>query len=132
MPAFYTIDKARKLVTSSGTGLLTVAEMMDHQDRLLKDPDFDPSYSQLIDFSNIAEHNILPQDMRTMATRNVFSATSRRAIVVQDDLQYGLARMFEIYRDLAGETGIRVFRNMDEALSWIFATSPEEKPPVAV
>jgi hypothetical protein len=38
---------------------------------------------------------------------------------VKDDLQFGLARMFEIYRELHGETGIRVFRTLDEALDWV-------------
>jgi hypothetical protein len=39
--------------------------------------------------------------------------------VVKDDLQFGLARMFEIHRELKGETGIRVFRAFDEAMDWI-------------
>ena len=29
--------------------------------------------------------------------------------------------MFEELRDTMGEKGIRVFRNLDEALDWIFA-----------
>jgi hypothetical protein len=120
MPAFYNIDKDRKLVMSSGAGKLTADDLMGHQDRLLKDPDFDPTYSQVIDLTHITEHHIEPEDVRDLAKRNVFSSTSRRAIVVQDDLQYGLARMFEIHRDIAGETGIRVFRDLDEALNWIF------------
>jgi hypothetical protein len=41
--------------------------------------------------------------------------------VVKDDLQFGLARMFEIHRDLNGEPGIRVFRTLDDALDWILA-----------
>ena len=46
---------------------------------------------------------------------------SRRAILVDSDLKFGLARMFEELRDTMGEKGIRVFRNLDEALDWIFA-----------
>jgi hypothetical protein len=38
---------------------------------------------------------------------------------VKDDAQFGLARMFEIHRDLKGESGIRVFRSMEQALEWI-------------
>jgi hypothetical protein len=29
--------------------------------------------------------------------------------------------MFEIYRDILGESGIRVFRNLDDALEWVLA-----------
>jgi hypothetical protein len=39
--------------------------------------------------------------------------------LVKDDLQFGLARMFEMHRELRGEAGIRVFRTLDEALDWV-------------
>jgi hypothetical protein len=121
MPAFYKIDKERKLVLSTGSGVLTRQDILGHQERLLKDPDFDPSFSQLSDFSHITQVDISPDDVRLFARRNVFSPDSRRAMVVKDDATFGLARMFEIHRELAGEMGIRVFRNIDEALDWIFA-----------
>ena len=108
---------------SSGGGLLNTDDLMGHQDRLLKDPDFNPSYSQLFDLTHITELQVGPEEVRRLAQRHVFSPTSRRAVVVKDDLQYGLARMFEIHRELAGESGIRVFRNLDDALNWIFTST---------
>jgi hypothetical protein len=117
--AFYEIDRQRRLVLSSGTGVLTKEDILGHMDRLSKDPDFDPDFSQLTDFTQITALEIEPEDVRQLAQRKIFSPHSRRALLVKDDLQYGLARMFEIYRELNGETGIRVFRNLDEALEWI-------------
>jgi hypothetical protein len=119
VPAFYKIDKERKLVLSSGNGVLTKEDILGHMDRLSKDPDFDPNFSQVSDFTQITVLEIEPEDVRQLAQRNVFSPSSRRAFVVKDDLQYGLARMFEIHRELNGETGIRVFRTFDEAMDWI-------------
>jgi hypothetical protein len=117
--ASYKIDKERKLVLSSGTGVLTKEDILGHMDRLSKDPDFDPNFSQVSDFTQITVLEIGPEDVRQLAQRNVFSPRSRRAFIVKDDLQFGLARMFEIHRDLSGETGIRVFRTFDEAMDWI-------------
>ena len=122
MPAFYKIDKERKLVLSSGSGVLTREDVLGHQDRLSQDPDFDPSFSQLSDFTHITKVDLTPEDVRLAAKRNIFSPQSRRAMVVNNDLQYGLARMFEIHRELAGEKGIRVFRKIEEALDWVFIT----------
>jgi len=122
MPAFYKIDKERKLVLSSGSGAFTREDGLGHQDRLSHDPDFDPSFSQLWDFTHVTKVELTPEDVRLAAKKNVFSPHSRRAIVVKDDLQFGLARMFQIHREFAGEKGIRVFRNMEEALDWIFAS----------
>ena len=119
MSAFYKIDKERRLVLSSGAGVLTREDILGHMERLSKDPDFDPDFSQLVDFTHITALEIEPEDVRQFAQRTIYSPRSRRAFVVKDDLQFGLARMFEIHRDLKGETGIRVFRAFDEAMDWI-------------
>src|SRR5579864_1804916 len=117
--AFYTIDKKRRLVLSSGNGALTKEDLLGHMERLSKDPDFNPEFCQVVDFTQITAVEVEPEDVRQLAQRNIFSPRSRRAFVVKDDLQFGLARMFEIHRELKGETGIRVFRTFDEAMDWI-------------
>ncbi len=119
MSAIYEIDKQRRLVMSSGTGILTKEEIEGHMDRLSSDPDFDPEFSQVIDFTQFDLTSVEPEEIRQLAQRSIFSPHSRRAFVVKDDLQYGLARMFEIHRELNGEKGIRVFRSREEALEWI-------------
>jgi len=124
VPAFYKIDKERKLVMSAGSGVLTREDLLGHQERLLKDPEFDPTFSQLLDFTHITKVDITPEDVRLAARKTIFSPQSHRAMLVKDDLQFGLARMFEIHRELNGEKGIRVFRNIDEALDWVFAKDP--------
>jgi hypothetical protein len=53
MPIFYKIDKDRKLVLSTGSGFVTKMEALAHQDQVLNDPDFDPSFSQLADFGQL-------------------------------------------------------------------------------
>jgi len=121
MPAFYKIDKEHRVVLSTASGVFDLAAALAHQDQLLVDPDFDPSYSQLLDFSHVAEVRIDTTDVRKLAERSVFWPCSRRAIYVTRDIEYGFARMFEMLRENAGEKGIRVFRNLDEALTWIFA-----------
>jgi hypothetical protein len=119
MSAFYKIDKERRLVLTSGAGTLTTEDVLGHMDRLSSDPDFDPGFGQLADFRHITDVQFGPEEVRQFAERCIYSPNARRAILVKDDLQYGLARMFEIHRELKGEIGIRVFRNLDEAMDWI-------------
>ena len=121
MPAFYKIDKEHRVVLSTASGVFDLAAALAHQDQLLADPDFDPSYSQLLDYSHVTDVRIDTNDVRKLAERSVFWPCSRRAIYVTRDIEYGFARMFEMLRENAGEKGIRVFRNLDEALTWIFA-----------
>jgi hypothetical protein len=128
MPAFYKIDKPHRLVMSTASGVFDLAAALAHQDQLLRDPDFDPAYSQLLDFTHISKIEISPEDVRKLAERSIFWPSSRRAILVGNDLEFGFARMFEILRENAGEMGIKVFRNLDDALAWVFATDTSRQP----
>jgi hypothetical protein len=121
MPAYFKIDKERRLVMSTAAGVLTLADALTHQESLLRDPDFDPSFSQLIDFTHVTNVEFEAEGVRRLAQKAIFSPDSRRAILVASDLVFGFSRMFEIYREAAGEKGIHVFRNLDDALEWVLA-----------
>ena len=121
MPIFYKIDKERRVVMTTGSGDFSIAEALRHQDQLLHDPDFDRSFSQIIDLRHVTQFDLEPGDVRKLAQRNIFSPESRRAIIVNTDLGYGYGRMFELHRENAGELGIRVFRTLEEALDWVLS-----------
>jgi hypothetical protein len=69
--AVYKIDKERSLVLSSGAGVLTKEDILGHMDRLSKDPDFDPDFSQLLDFTQITALEIEPEDVRQFGQRTI-------------------------------------------------------------
>lgn len=118
MPASYEIDKARRLVVSTASGFLTAADILAHQRKLLVDPNFDPTCSQIVDCSAITGIDLSPDDVRAVTATAIFSADSRRAVVVATDEQFGFASMFKMMREAQGEYGIRVFRDQAEALRW--------------
>jgi hypothetical protein len=121
MPAYYKIDKERRLVMTTCGGVFTFADALMHQENLLKDSDFDPSFSQLVDLTQVTTLDIEAEEMRRFAQRSVFSPDSRRALLANTDHVFGMGRMFEILRENFGERGIRVFRNLDDALEWVLA-----------
>jgi hypothetical protein len=98
VPAWYEIDNARRVVMSTGSGHLTAADILAHQQKLLNDPDFDPSFSQFVDFSAVTASDITADEVRAIAAATVFSPTSCRAVLVNTDEQFGLARMFGMVR----------------------------------
>jgi len=118
---FYKIDKERRLVMTTVSGVMNVADGLAHQKKLRNDPDFDPGFSQLMDFTHSTRIDLSREDIHRLAQTNLFSPDSRRAILVRSDVAYGLARMFELLRDTMGEHGIRVFRDLDEALDWVLS-----------
>jgi hypothetical protein len=121
MPAFFQIDKERRLVITTCSGILTLADAYAHQQELRKQPDFDPTFSQFIDFSEVTKLDMSKEDIDRFAQSTIFSPHSRRAILATHDVAYGLARMYGILREFKGEEGIQVFRNRNEAMTWVLA-----------
>lgn len=121
MPSYFKIDRERRLVMSTFSGVFTLADGLSHQEKLLRDPDFASSFSQLLDCTHVTKIELEPEDVRTLAQKAIFSSNSRRAILVSSDLAFGLARMFVMFRESLGEKGVRVFHDLEEALYWVLS-----------
>jgi hypothetical protein len=119
MANFYEIDKERRLITSTASGVITLPEIWAHQEKLDKDPDFDPSFAQLLDVTQVTKLKLSSEDVQRVAESNTLSTNPRLAIVATSSLVYGMARMFQIFREMKGEEKTRVFRDRDEALAWV-------------
>src|SRR5215471_5111129 len=85
MPASYVIDKQRRLVISTATGVVTAEECKQHQDRLVNDPDFHPTFNQILDFTGATTIGLNYEILRFLAVRHVFRTPSRRAILPNNE-----------------------------------------------
>lgn len=120
MPLRYFIDKERRLVTTTVWGSVGFAETKAHQDQLVRDPDFNSEFNQLIDASGITSLNISIQEAKNIATQPLFSPASRRAVVATDPFIFGMARLMEAYHSNARlEAQVTVFYDHDSALEWL-------------
>jgi len=115
MPADFFIDADLGMVFSKATGVISLADGEDHMDRLSADPEFRPEYNQLFDLRQARGTALSDNALRSLASRKIFSGNSRRAFVVEGDLEFGLSRVFA------------TFREMKEALSWL-SLSAEPDP----
>ncbi len=120
MPASYVIDKQRRLVITRAWGICTVEDALEFRRRILADKDFDPNFAQLADFTGVTGIEITPGEVRMLAWVTPFSPDSRRAIVAENPVAFGFSRIYETLRGLRGDQHVRVFRNREEALAWIF------------
>lgn len=128
MPVCYKIDKDHRLVITTGYGVVTRRDIEEHQRNLWMDPDFSSTFSQVADFSRMARTEINAADMHSFAKRSVFASHARRAVIVPDEVSFGLARLFEILRGSQGENGIRVFRSVEEGFLWVLADCAVKSP----
>ena len=120
MPLSFDIDKLRRLVISTASGTVTYAEIAAHQVGLKNHPDFDPSFDQLIDGIGVTKVAVTVEEIRTVARQRIFGADSRQAFATSSDFAYGLARMFELYREASGSgRPVRVFNSLEAAQEWL-------------
>ena len=118
MPAEYKINKFLGVVCSSAHGTLIENEAYSHQDKLRNDPAFDPSFSQLADFTKVTQVDLSTNAIHHLAERNPFGIGSKRAFVTPKDMMYGLARMFQILTDNHLDE-LMIFRDIQEARKYL-------------
>jgi hypothetical protein len=53
LPVSYKIDKKRRMVMTTWSGVLTEDEILAQQRQLKNDPDYDPSFSQYSDLTGV-------------------------------------------------------------------------------
>jgi hypothetical protein len=127
MPCESSIDVPLRLVRTRAWGELTEQDLLDHQKRLVSDPQFDASFSQLFDCTGVTGvRGVSASLIKEGAQQTVFGAGAKRAIVTGNTVGYGLGRMFETYRSLAdGHERIRVCQSIEEALAWLAGPAPQ-------
>lgn len=121
LPGGYVIDTARRLVLSYATGELSAEDVANHQQALANDPDFDPSFSQLSDFTQVTKFAIDAAQVISRAAENPFGPGARRAFVAPTAVGYGFSRMFQMLTDLDGPE-LAVFKTLAEAKAWLGLT----------
>lgn len=111
MPFRYAIDTTRRLVQSVVAPPLTAEEVVQVCRELSADKRFASGFNQLHVVKPGALSTMLYEDLRSLRINDPFSPESLRAIVVNSELDFGVARMYE---QLQGGR-ISVFRSKEDA-----------------
>jgi len=118
MPISYQINKQNRTVFSYASTVITEDDFIAHFQQLQADPDFNSDYNHLFDCSRVEKFNINPDSIGRIAQLKLFSPQSKRAVLAGRDLSFGLARMYELYRNIQSDQ-IQVFRDRASAYEWL-------------
>jgi len=119
MPVHYNIHKEHRLVVTVGKGCVTFREIQDHQDQLLPDPAFDPSFNQLIDVTAATDLDLTVAEMKEITRRRIVSSGSRRAFVASSIHILAIGRLMQTYYEAHHEVEVHIFLDRGEALTWL-------------
>jgi hypothetical protein len=114
----YTIDPSRRLILTRGFGVVSDADILAGAAQILADPAFDPTFDEIMDIRDVAEVAMTPAIMAGIAGRSILKPGARRAFVTQNEMQFGMARMFSTLSGTRGHQW-RIFRSPEEAIEWL-------------
>ena len=119
MPAHVKVDVKNGIVYSSFEGALNDNDILAHRDVLKSHPDFNPQFSEIVDFTGVTQLRVTVGLINSMArSDSLYSHKSRHAVVAPHDLTYGVARMYQMLAQ-DKRPNVAVVRNMAEARRFV-------------
>ena len=123
MPITYQIDPAAFRVTIRYTGVIADGDLMEAFARLYRDPAHRPGMAELSDCREVERIDVTSTGLQRLAemTSRLLDARAtpwKVAVVVGQDVLFGLARMYELLREGSPEH-VMVFRDVGEAERWL-------------
>jgi hypothetical protein len=122
----FEIDTQARIVRTTASGRITLADTMAYIQAVRGSADFDPSFDGLFDLRGADDLDLNGDEVRRLAKAmeeqdvDPVAAGSRVAIVADQDGIYGLARMYQTHREISGWVrSVRVFREVDAASDWL-------------
>ena len=117
MPIEYKIDIKQGSIFTRYFGETSDAVIVQNSSNLRSDPDFQPDFDHLIDFSKFVGA-MSAETVRQLAEKRPSGPGSRRAMGVSRDVAYGMGRM---YGSLTSEEGMEfsVFYQVEQAMEWL-------------
>jgi hypothetical protein len=119
----YEIDPRRRLVYCRTWGMITVIDIINVRDALLRDRRFNSTFGIVHELLLEPDtSNVTDDALRALATANNFAPKARRAIVAAEPAHFRVARIIRIHREMSGViSDVLVCRSLEEALDAVGA-----------
>ena len=126
MPITYEVDRETRLLVTHIDGSITAKDLLEYIDAIISD-DATTGCDELMIVGDADADAIAASDVRAAARRATDMSSAddgfRCAVVAARDADFGLFRMFQVFRDL-GEERMAVFRTVDQACEWLGVKVP--------
>lgn len=129
----FSFDPEHSLVRVNAAGVMTPATFERQFQDLIHHPQWRRGMKILSDYRGIDGSGLTTDDVRAMAS--VYAGLAdrigpgRSALVVNEALQYGLARMWVSWAEMKIPREVRVFTSMEEARRWVMEDEGEAPAP---
>lgn len=98
MPVTLTIDREQRVVYSGFLGVISEDDFLGQGGKIRAHPLFDPSFTDMVDFSSTTEINVPDEALRVMAERkSIFDVEAIHIVIAPKGL---LSRIAKLYQEL--------------------------------
>lgn len=102
------------------SGPVTFGELKANQERMLRDPEMNSDFSQLIDGRAVTAVELTDDELKAIAEGHPFSSASARAIVVNEPMAIAVAKKYETFvRHSKNPSNLCSFLDLASALRWL-------------
>lgn len=128
MPYQFLFEPQRNLIRESFHGVVTADELMRLSAEEWASAEYRKGLHVISDFRDARVNISFEQMVQYAAFVEQGQGIGRQAIVVGGNLEYGLARMFELLTDGRGPiwTSLKIFYDYAEAEAWVTSTSDSD------
>ncbi len=96
MPVVLKIDPRRHVVYSAFYGMISDEEVLSHRSRIASEPDFQPHFSEIIDFSAVTRADVSEQTVAALAANpSLYGESAIHIVVAPDDSVFRMASKFK-------------------------------------
>ena len=119
------INKKNNIRRHIVRGVIDISELTESLKEIYNSPDFDSELNVFWDLQQADFSSISSEDVRSFMEYVVklwgTGGKSRAALVVSDNLGYGMSRMYQMMMEGATSSEVAVFKDTNKAKEWIEA-----------
>lgn len=124
MPVDTIISKEKNLIVHTLTGTMDLSVIVNTISKTLDDPEYQVGMNAIWHFCDTSEVKLSPEDLMYAAEyagkkMDKSGKAYKLALVAEEDLSYGLTRVYEAWRSEESTATIQSFRFIDDAFAWI-------------
>jgi len=131
MPIRFAYDRSVNVLFTKAEGLISFEDINRHLDEESRADAL--ALREIVDATD-AHTNLSLEEIREVAARLYHLAGTHSlgptAVVTENDVVFGMARMLAILSELQGGPQTQVFRRFDEGMRWLLRTLPNGDGPV--
>jgi len=121
------IDKQKRVIVSTFSGVFTPHSILDGRKILSDDPAFDPSFAHILDMSRVTKVEIpAPAVERLSRDRSIFHKTSIQVIVAPHKFKFEFAKLFKT-KSSKERPALQVTRSLEAAYALIALSNSDKR-----